>query len=106
MFMQCRQSFKCVRFTAKVTLLSLFHGVTLGDLRSEFAVAHASTNFSLWPDYCDCADNFSALIQWTWVAGGGAKPTKMMIPSPPGFPLAVSMSKSGFQLLMDQMFPA
>jgi hypothetical protein len=30
MFMQCRQSFECVRFAAKVTLLSLFHG---GQLR-------------------------------------------------------------------------
>ena len=45
-------------------------------------------------------------IQWTWVVGGGARPTKMMMPSPPGFPPTVSMSKSGFQLLMDQMLPA
>ena len=45
-------------------------------------------------------------LQWTWVVGGGARPTKIMMPSPPGFPPMVSMSKSGFQLLMDQMLPA
>ena len=43
--------------------------------------------------------------QWAW-AGGGASPTKMMMPSPPGFLPMVSMSKSGFQLLRDQMLPA
>jgi hypothetical protein len=45
-------------------------------------------------------------FQWTWVVGGAASPTKMMIPSPPGFWPTVSMAKSGFQLLMDQMLPA
>jgi len=36
---------------------------------------------------------------------GGASPTKIMMPSPPGLE-ATSMSKSGFQLLMDQILPA
>src|SRR5436305_35384 len=53
-----------------------------------------------------CYQSASQKIQWTWVVGGGASPTKMMMPSPPGFPPMVSMSKSGFQLLMDQMLPA
>jgi hypothetical protein len=37
--------------------------------------------------------------------GGAASPTKIMMPSPPGLE-ATSMSKSGFQLLIDQMLPA
>src|SRR5947207_15673808 len=43
-------------------------------------------------------------LQWAG-RGGAASPTKIMMPSPPGLD-RMSMSKSGFQLLMDQMLPA
>ena len=38
-------------------------------------------------------------------AGGGASPTKMTTPSPPGL-LVLSTKKSGFQLLIVQTLPA
>ena len=44
-------------------------------------------------------------FQWSWVVGGAAKPTKITMPSPPGFP-PKSITTSGFQLLIDQMLPA
>jgi hypothetical protein len=47
---------------------------------------------------------FTEDFKWSG-RGGGASPTKIMMPSPPGF-VVMSMSKSGFQLLMDQMLPA
>jgi hypothetical protein len=37
--------------------------------------------------------------------GGVARPMKITMPSPPGFD-RISVLKSGFQLLMDQIFPA
>ncbi|PYK72888.1 MAG: hypothetical protein DME44_03145 [Verrucomicrobia bacterium] len=43
-------------------------------------------------------------LQWAG-RGGAASPTKIMMPSAPGLD-RMSMSKSGFQLLMDQMLPA
>src|SRR5215471_11816628 len=43
--------------------------------------------------------------QGAWLIGGAARPTKITTPSPPGLQQR-SISKSGFQLLSDQMLPA
>src|SRR6266487_2823884 len=43
--------------------------------------------------------------QGAWIVGGAASPTKITAPSPPGSQQR-SVSKSGFQLLSDQMLPA
>ena len=34
----------------------------LQNFRAEFAVAHSGANLHFWPDYCDGADDFSALV--------------------------------------------
>jgi hypothetical protein len=37
-------------------------------LRAEFAVAYAGADFHLWPDCCDCTDDFSPLVHRDAVA--------------------------------------
>ena len=44
-----------------MTLLSLSKP-TLEDLRLEFAVAHASADFHLWPNYCNCPNDLAAVV--------------------------------------------